>query len=226
MDGRAFHETRSYEITHGFLQSVDGSAVCRRSNDTVVLAAVTIQVGQTLNPAGDVQISMVNDRFQSVLQNIAENSVDFEDLALHDGFAIRLDIRLTVLLGGDDALDVCIAALSAALQDTTIPMLELKEDGTYYRIPNGGAARRLKLFAVPCSLSAIRCDTWWLVDPDIEEQHYGGSLTVIVNALTENVMALELLPGQRGVSTAALEQMVAMTKHHAKRMISLLRAAE
>jgi exosome complex RNA-binding protein Rrp42 (RNase PH superfamily) len=269
-DHRTAFETRDYRISPGFLSNngTDGSAmVLSDQGGTMVIAAVTCQIGQTtaMGMGGDVLVHVshpgldqveTTGALQAVLQRIAMASVDVERLTLlsdddndqNNKFALRLDIAVRILDADGNVLDVAVAALTAALVDTVIPTFLYDEtDGRYYRTiaASGGGTepppqRRVPLKAHACALSAVgyrdekndpKHMTWW-VDPTREERALGCNVvTVVVDAYTGGVVALELAPTTRNdngaetaaaVSPADLHQVVEMARQHAQHLWPLL----
>jgi 3' exoribonuclease family, domain 1 len=176
-----------------------------------------------------------NGALQAILQRIAEASVDVDRLQLLDGhgggddaadtassnsarssWAIRLDITLRVLDSNGNLLDVCIAAMTAALVDTIVPLWNYNEnEGLWYQqqrlispITTTTATttkRRVPFKALACALSAVgyhdrdaanhNNTTMWLVDPTREERALGSTVvTVVVDASTGDLIALEMTP--------------------------------
>jgi exosome complex RNA-binding protein Rrp42 (RNase PH superfamily) len=191
------------------------------------------------------------DRLQ--LQDGRDDAADANNMASSSSstrsYAIRLEISLRVLDANGNLLDICIAALTAALVDTVIPPWRYNDaDGWYYQHITTATKRRVPLKALACALSAVgyhqrdaatnnnTTTTTWLVDPTRAERALGSSVvTVVVDASTGNLIALELTPSAddgstqqhqysvaAGVAVTDLHQMIEMARQHAKRLRPLL----
>jgi exosome complex RNA-binding protein Rrp42 (RNase PH superfamily) len=148
------------------------------SSGTVLLASVTVQVGQPSVSApkqGDVVVSVAScssvvasnnqclQSLQSFLQRILEESLDLEQLIIMEGkAAYRLVVTISLIQDDSAAssvtlLDVCLAAAVAALLDTKLPVQPVVDEGLVYAYDSmyGVETKPLYMPIVPCSLTAI-----------------------------------------------------------------------
>lgn len=246
-DGRVFAESRRISIQHGIL-SAAGSALVKTSHGTVVLASVTLQVGQPAAAApkqGDVVVTVSGStnqqqqqQLQSFLQRVLEENVDLEQLVVVEGrVAYRLAVSVQVLDESGNVVDACVAAATTALLDTQLPVNpEVTTDGIVH-FAETDEYKALLMPIVPCSLTAAgaffstesnsNARHHWIVDPNAEELAVQEScITVVVNAASaptknNNVLAVEL-SAEKPVSTIDLARMIHMATGHATDLYPIL----
>jgi exosome complex RNA-binding protein Rrp42 (RNase PH superfamily) len=217
-DGRLFAEARPISIQHGILQTSEGGGSAlvtlgsRRptttnndlnddtSSRTMVMAAVTVQVGQpsALAPnQGDVVVTVTNAGpsssnnsrpgssgttvVQSFVQRILEENLDLVQLCLQEGqLAYRLRVTVSILQdqngggSGGSAMDACLAAAVAALLDTQLPnavMNPLDNESRSQNDTQQRQRRRLHMPIVPCSLTAASVGQLNLPDSKSKSSH-------------------------------------------------------
>jgi exosome complex RNA-binding protein Rrp42 (RNase PH superfamily) len=174
-DGRLLRETRRITIQQGILTKNDAGSALVRQGSTVVLAAVSLKVGQPTTSAdqGDVVVTLTAPaaegnsnsgrmtresppQLQSFLQRCMEECLDLEQLTIVPGrSAFRLCVGVQVLNAAGNLMDACLTACTAALLDTNVPInpvidsgkvwLPAKEDTEY---------KRLRMPTIPVSLTA------------------------------------------------------------------------
>lgn len=142
-DGRLFHEARRLTVQQSILtKNAIGSSLVRMAS-TVVLAAVSYQVGQpialgdgggvgtssTAVSQGDINVQFSDDRkyniLQSYLERLLRETMDLKQLSIEAGqSAFCLTITLHVLNLDGNLTDAAMLACVAALQDVTLPALQ------------------------------------------------------------------------------------------------------
>ena len=165
---------------------------------TVVLAAVTIAVGQSVAASGDCVVQ-VNDssisscstttspfELQSFLQRLLDENLEFEQLSIattNASWALRLQVQVQILDADGACYDVAVAAVSAALLDTSIPVQFDPAKRTVSR-----ETQPLHLPRVPCTLSAV---IW--SPPSSTEGYHPTDHTIVDPTSTEEEAGERLL---------------------------------
>ena len=273
-DGRIFAQATPLTVQHSTVNTdAAGSATVRAGKDSLVWATVTLQVGQPSAVApkqGDVVVSVVSlcgsstsspscsstnvPRLQSFLQRIAEENVDLEQLVIQEGrLAYRLAVTVTLLAEASRCIttDASVAAVTAALLDTRLPVQPVIQNGVVY-FPSNLAeceSRRLNMPILPCSLTAAgvkmsRSATTtdedekneefrWIVHPSAEEESSVLSVcTVVIDAATASVgpasssfsvLCLDLQTPFTPLAAADVAHLLQMAADHAADMKSIIR---
>ena len=141
--------------TYSTNSSVNTTAVTTETTSTILIATVTLQVGQPSIVApiqGDVTVTLSNNynstmgashviqTIQSKLQRILDENIDLEQLHIIEGkMAYRLVVTITILfvesLTSITLFDACLLAATAALLDTKLPTHPNIHDGVLYSSP-------------------------------------------------------------------------------------------
>ena len=277
-DGRLFAQATPLNVQHSTVNTdAAGSATVRAGNEALVWATVTLQVGQPSAAApkqGDVVVSVVSlcgsstpsnssysssnnvPRLQSFLQRIVEENVDLEQLVIQEGrLAYRLAVTVTLLAEASWCIttDASVAAVTAALLDTRLPVQPISQNGVVYFSNNPAEAdsKHLNMPILPCSLTAAgvkmsraattnedekKEEFHWIVHPSAEEEASVLSVcTVVIDAATASaeasapssstfsVLGLDLQTPFTPLATADLGQLLQMAAGHAADMESILR---
>lgn len=261
-DGRLFAQAVPFSVQHaGSGTRIVGSARIQAGKDALVLATVTLQVGQPSAAApnqGDVVVTVLSAsgrqqssssatniaRLQSFLQRIAEENIDLEQLVLQEGrLAYRLAVTVTILAESSKciATDASVAAVTAALLDTRLPVQPVIQDEVLYLNSQMRAdTKPLQMPILPCSLTAAGAELsilvdddneggprefHWIVHPDAEEESIVDSVcTVIVDAAADGqVLALDMHTPKTPVGTSEIARLLQMAAGHAADLESLLR---
>jgi len=262
-DGRLFAQAVPFSVQHSASRTdTVGSAWIQAGKDALVLATVTLQVGQPAAAApnqGDVVVTVLNAgggqhqsssssinsaRLQSFLQRIAEENVDLEQLVLQEGrLAYRLAVTVTILAESSMCIttDASVAAVTAALLDTRLPVQPVIQDGVVYLNNQVDAdTKPLQMPILPCSLTAAGVklsiltddnnkdgpqEFHWIVHPNAEEESIVDSVcTVIVDAAADGqVLALDMQTPRTPLGTTDLARILQMAAGHAADLESILR---
>lgn len=202
-DGRALTAAREVSITPAAVSKADGSAMVRLG-DTMVLATVRAEVTRAaletpgcgrlainlvLTPLASpaVRAGRPNDAAAAIsnrLDRIVASSevVRLQDLAVGDvaeGLVWILYCDLYCLDYDGNVTDAAMLALLAALQDTTLPVLEAADEvaGELVVAPDA-PPRPLALQQVPATLSFGVVGTHIVADPTLQEEGLAGSIDV------------------------------------------------
>ncbi|MBS3067380.1 exosome complex protein Rrp42 [Candidatus Micrarchaeota archaeon] len=184
-DQRKFDEFRSIEIQKSVIKNAEGSAFVKLGN-TQVLVGVKFDVvtpysdrpnegtmvtnaellplaSSTFEPGppdeNSVELARVVDRGIR-----SAECIDVKSLFIEEGKVLSVYIDLYVLDHSGNFIDASSIAAIAALTDTKVPKVE---DGKIIRKEHKG---KLDLKALPVTVTSIRVDDFWLVDPTIEEE--------------------------------------------------------
>lgn len=184
-DQRKFDELRSIEIQKNVIKNAEGSAFVKLGN-TQVLVGVKFDMvvpypdrpdegtlitnaellplaNSTFEPGppdeNSIELARVVDRGIR-----SAECVDPKSLFIEAGKALGLYIDIYVLDHSGNYLDASSIAAIAALTDTKVPKIE---DGKIIRTENKG---KLSLKVLPVTVTSIKVDNFWLVDPTIEEE--------------------------------------------------------
>jgi exosome complex component RRP42 len=241
-DGRLFTQARPTTVVSSLLKHSAGSALVKQG-DTKVFVAMTTQIGQPspdIPDHGDVVVSVSSDGHADLLQAWLQRMLDETlppRLNLLTGKAcIRLVVTVMILQDSGNLMDAALLGCMAAWKDTTLPsMQDLKEvDGKLWwkeeptsslskKSPEqseGGRDYRLSL-----TMGVVKAgeenQTSFLVDPTtIEAKQLEGSLTVVVNVLTQTFQVE--YSGSISLSATELALAAKMASGNADELVKLL----
>ncbi len=184
-DQRKFDEFRKIEIQKNVIKNAEGSAFVKLGN-TQVLAGIKFDVVTpypdrpnegTLVTNAEL-LPLANSTFEPgppdenciELARVVDRGIrsaeciDVKSLFIEEGKVLSVYIDLYVLDHSGNFIDASSIAAIAALTDTRVPKVE---DGKIIRTEHKG---KLDLKALPVTVTAIRVDGFWLVDPTLEEE--------------------------------------------------------
>lgn len=274
-DGRIFGQARQTTIVPGVLErNALGSALVKLASNsshgdgdsetttattttsyscTHVLAGVTTEVGQPSANEGDLKVSFVpqNIVLESWLQRLLLEILDLEQLGIVAGkSAFGLDVSIAVLNEDGNLADACLLAAMAALRNTRLPPIVIK-DGRVYTLEDEDALKNmpsslttfeskslsLPVIPLPLTMGVVTAQEigqqqsdneqskqLWLVDPSKKELEVcDGSITIVLNGLdTEHILAFEY-QGNVSVTHTSLALAVQIAKGRAEELLPLLK---
>ncbi len=184
-DERAFDEFRKIEIQKNVIKNAEGSALVKLGN-TQVLVGVKFDIVTPYSDRPDEGTLVTNAELLPLANSSFETGppheysielarvldrgirsaecVDVKSFFVEDGKVLGLYIDIYVLDHAGNYTDASGIAAIAALTDTRMPKVE---DGKIIRTESKG---KLQLKSLPITVSSIKVDNFWLVDPNIEEE--------------------------------------------------------
>lgn len=157
---------------------------------------------------------------------IGAQVLDREELCVTEGQAawkLRLDV--TCFSHDGNLTDAALIAATAALQDVHIPELVLNESGHFCSDPSR-VPRALRLSKLPVPLTCGVFDGAVMVDPTDEEERVASVVTVVRDAITNEICTVVKSGGAPVLAPAILAVCFELAGQRAKQLRAVLCAAD
>ncbi len=244
IDGRKLDEVRSIEITIGYVEKADGSALVNLG-DTKVLTGVKLEVGTPYSDTPDEGVLMVNAEFVPLASPFFEpgppdenayelarvidrsyretSAIDLKSLAILPGqkvFVVWNDIY--VLNHAGNLIDASALASMAALLSTRVPKYEVND--SQVTIMRGDYERSLPVKKVVVTATVAKIGSHILVDPTDEEESVADA-RLAVSFLRDGTIAGMQKMGPGYLKTEELETAIDMAWKAAQKYFEELEKA-
>ena len=163
---------------------------------------------------------------QRAYVSVSAQVLDREELCVTEGQAawkLRLDV--TCFSHDGNLTDAALIAATAALQDVHIPELVLNESGHFCSDPSR-VPRPLRLSKLAVPLTCGVFDGAVMVDPTDEEERVTSVVTVVRDAITNEICTVVKSGGAPVLAPAVLAVCFELASQRAKQLRAVLCAAD
>ena len=195
VDGRKFDEMRKVEVTKGYLEKAEGSALVKIGK-TEVLVGVKMELGEPFPDSQDEGVLMVGSELSPIsspefesgppsedaieLARVTDRGVresktlDFKKLCIKEGEKVwMVCVDIQIINDDGNLMDASSIGAIAALSDAKIP----KIDGD--KVDRSEFSGKLELKNIPIACTIAKINGELIVDPDFEEGNStNGKITI------------------------------------------------